>query len=88
MKIKSGFILREIAGSNIVMPIGEMAEKVSGMIELSSTGAILWKKLEVGATEEELVAEILSQFEIDAETAKNDVAEFVDSIKSQGWVEE
>ncbi len=88
MKIKNGFILREIAGSSLVMPVGEMAEKVSGMIELSSTGAILWKRLELGATEEELVAEILSKFDIEEETAKADVAEFVNYLKAQDWIEE
>lgn len=88
MKIKAGFIVREIAGSHIAMPVGEMAEKVGGMVELTGSGAILWKKLEVGATEEELVATILEQYEIDEETAKRDVSAFLASLAAQGWLED
>lgn len=88
MKIKDGFIVREVAGSYIAMPIGERADEIKGVIELTRGGAILWEKLESDTTEEALVAELLSKFEVDEETAKRDTAAFVDGLRKNGLLEE
>lgn len=88
MRIKEGcFILREIVGTAIAMPIGEMANRINGAIELTKSGALLWKKLENECSETELVEELLSNFDVDEETARNDVAAFVDSLRAQGFLE-
>ena len=42
MKIKDGFAKRNIAGSDIVVPIGENAKEFNGMITLNETGGFLW----------------------------------------------
>lgn len=39
MKIKEGYLLREVAGSNIVVPIGEGELNFSGVITLNDVGA-------------------------------------------------
>jgi hypothetical protein len=77
MQIKSGFILREIAGNYIVVSVGESG----GMISLSETGAMLFRLLEKGATEEELVLAILNEYEIDEQTAKIDVEAFIKKLE-------
>lgn len=48
MKIKEGYLLREVAGSNIVVPIGEGELNFSGVITLNDVGAFFWKNLEKG----------------------------------------
>jgi hypothetical protein len=87
MKIKSGFMLREIAGSWIVVPIGQRVVEFNGLMTLSETGAALWKRLEAGATVDELAATILEEYEIDEETARNDVQEFVAAVGDKGLFE-
>ena len=42
MKIKSGFAKRNIAGSEIVVPVGENASRFNGMITLNETGSFFW----------------------------------------------
>ncbi len=81
MKIKSGLILREVADNYIVVAVGERVKDFNGLINLNSTGAFLWKLLEQGAEEEELVAKLLEEYEIDEETAKKDVSAFVAKVK-------
>lgn len=81
MKIKSGFVLKEIAGSFIVVSVGERVKEFNGVITLNETGVLLWKKLESGATEEELVKAILSEYDVDEATAKADVSGFVNKLK-------
>ncbi len=88
MKIKSGFILRQIADTYIVVAVGEEAKKANVMITLNETGGFLWEKLAEGATQQELVEAILGNYEIDEETAKNDVAAFVKKVRENDLVEE
>lgn len=77
MKIKDGFILRQVAGSYIVISVGGESVDFNGMITVNETGAFLWEKLVVGATEEELLCAMLEEYEVDEATAKADIAEFL-----------
>ena len=54
MKIKEGFVLRTIAGSNIVVPVGAASIDFNGMITLNDSGAFLWKELEQGGDADSL----------------------------------
>ena len=42
MKIKSGFAKRNIAGSEIVVPVGNKAMEFNGMITLNESGGFFW----------------------------------------------
>ena len=88
MKIKEGFMLREIAGSWIVVPIGERVVEFNGMMSLSKSGAQLWESLQSGADIEELVQLLKSKYDVDNETARADVQEFISSITERGLFEE
>lgn len=88
MKIKEGYIMREVAGNNIIIPLGEERTQFNGVMTLSGSGAFLWKKLEGGVSDEnELVAAVLEEYEIDESTAKSDVHNFVEAVKEKGLME-
>jgi hypothetical protein len=84
MKIKSNLLLREIAGSWIIVPVGEMVVEFNGLMNLSESGAFLWKKLSDGAEMEDLVNGLLSEYNVDEATAKADVQEFVSTLQTKG----
>ena len=48
---------------------------------VNTTGIVLWNLLENGATSEELTGALTEQFEIDAASAANEVAAFVDMLR-------
>ena len=54
MRIKQGFMLREVANNFIVVPVGKASEKFRGLITLNSTGAFLWRNLEQETTKDEI----------------------------------
>ena len=81
MKLKSGFILREIAGSSIIVPVGDRVKEFNGVINLNDTGVFLWKMLEKGATEQELVEALLNEYEVEKEIAERDVNKLVSKLK-------
>ena len=87
MKIKEGFVLRSIAGSNIVVPIGAASLDFNGMITLNDSAAFLWKQMEKGAEVEDLVKALLNEYEVDEETARTCSVNFVEKLKEAGCVE-
>ena len=87
MKIKEGLVLREVAGSHIVVAVGAAAKTFNGIINLNPTSALLWKALEKGATEQELVNALLAEYEVEEQTAKDDVKKFVQKLTEAGLVE-
>ncbi len=87
MKIRDGFMLREVAGQWVVVPLGERVVEFNGIMTLSESGALLWKVLEKDVLEEELVQAVLKEYSIDAETAKKDVQEFIGTIRKKDLLE-
>ena len=81
MKIKDGFILREVAGSFIVVAVGSAVKDFNGIINLNETGAFLWKILESGATKEELLKKMLEEYDVNEETARQDIDAFINKLQ-------
>lgn len=85
MKLKDGFILREVAGQAVVVPSGDELD-LNVMITLNGTGRFLWEKLEQGAEAEELVGALLAEYAVDAATAKAAVEAFVAKLEANGFL--
>lgn len=81
MKIKDGFILRQVAGNYIVVAIGDEAVNFNAMITLNDTGAFLWEKLQNETTKEELLNILLGEYDIDKETATKDLEDFIKQLE-------
>ncbi len=55
------------------------------VIGLNETGTFLWPRLQ-DAEESELIESLVSEFEVDRETARRDLARFVALLKEHGFV--
>lgn len=86
MKIKENFVLREVAGTWVVLPLGEAAMDATGMLTLNETGAALWKVLENGCDMPALVAYMTSEYGISEDIAKADAEEFVQKLTAAGYL--
>lgn len=84
MKASNEMIIREIAGEHILIPVGQTAMKVHGMISLSESGLLLWRKLQKGCSESDLVECILKEYDIDREVAVDDVKAFIEQMREVG----
>lgn len=87
MKIKSGFVLREIAGQYMAVAVGARARELHGMIGMNETAAFMWGKLQTEITEEKLAEALLEEYEIDEPKAQQTVKEFLQSLKEEGVLE-
>ena len=88
MKIKDGYMLRSVAGQNVVVPIGAAAVDFNGMISLNDSGALLWQILAQGATEAELKAALLETYDVDEARAEADVSAFVSRMREANFLDE
>ena len=80
MKIKDGFMLREVAGSYIVVAVGSAVKEFNGVINLNETGAFLWKILEKGAEKEDLLTALTAEYEVEEDLAKKDIDKFIEKL--------
>ena len=88
MKVKKGFMLREVAGSYIVVAIGEASENFNGMIKLNKSGCYLWSCMIGDITIEELINKLLEKYEIDNDIAKKDVEIFIETLRNANILDE
>lgn len=88
MKIKDGFMMHKVGERAVVVAVGENTKNFHGMINLNSTGEFLWKMLENGATEKEMLASMLDTYEVAPEEAEKGVKGFVEKLKAAGVLEE
>lgn len=86
MKRNTNFILREIAGENILVATGEAAQIFNGMITLNEVASFIWNNIDECETVDKLIASILGEFDIDKETAKRDVENFTTQLIRMGMV--
>ena len=89
MKIKNGYLVHEVAGNYVVIKIGQEALNFNGLITLSESAKMLWDLLnrENGASQEELVNKLLEEYDVDKDTAQNDVIDFIESLKNNNIIE-
>lgn len=90
MKIKKGFVLRDVCGDQVIMGEGLDVINFGRLLCLNSTAAWLWQRAEeMGEFSIEALSRMLcDHFDVDADTAKNDVAEIVVEWKKVGIIED
>ena len=89
MKIKKGFVLREVCGENVIIGEGLGAINFGKMLALNESAAWLWKQaVEMGDFTLEALAEKLCQeYEVSAEEALQDVTEMIGEWRKVNVVE-
>ena len=87
MKIKKGFVVREIAGKSVVIALGSASNSFKGMIELNGTARVIWDMLALGKDKNEIVDAIVAEYDVERETADADTDNFIEALKGAGVLE-
>ena len=88
MRIKEGFVMRDVAGQSVAIATGEVSKSFHGMIKLNSTGSKIWRGIEVGDNEAAIAGNLASEYGIDPEQALADVKAFIARMREIGIVED
>lgn len=85
MKIKEGFLLREVAGQTVVLPVSDDLD-LNMMITLNETGRFLWEHLQTETDEAALVSAVLAEYDVAGAEAAAAVRAFVEKLSDNGFL--
>ena len=85
MKIKPEYKLRKIGGTNIVVSTAGM--DFQGIITVNDTAEFIWRKLENGMEENEIISALASECGVKEKDIEDAVKEFISTLKGAGIVE-
>lgn len=87
MKIKEGFLVREVAGNSVVVPVGEEAVDFNGVITINESGKFIWELMQNGIDKYDLLEKFMAEYGVSEETAKEDIRAFVQTLLDNGIAE-
>ena len=82
--IKQGYIVREIAGEYIAVPVDSSCGKI--IVILNPVSYLLWQELQSEKTFDELLDSILKNYDISKEEAEKDLKDFLLQLDENGLV--
>lgn len=85
MKIADGYMLKEIAGNFVVIPIGQNIVDYKSMLHLNETGAFIWKQIDEGSDYTKIVDALMKEYEATEEERTiitSDLDEFILQMNS------
>lgn len=88
MKIRSGYMLRKVIDTYVIMGIGSDNYVPNRIMSLNETGAYLWGLLEKGIDKQALIDNLISEYEVDLTIAEKDVDVFLDQLRDKDLIEE
>lgn len=87
MKIKQGFVMRDVAGQAVAIATGEASKSFHGMVKLNDTGAFIWNGIEKGLDEAEIAGQLAASYDVEVDQALKDVESFIARMRDAGLVE-
>lgn len=86
MRIKDGFVLREVAGQAMVIATGEASDDFHGMVRLNETGKYVWQGITDGLNAEEIARGLTDTFSVDYQKALDDVVRMIAQMENAGFL--
>lgn len=87
MRIKEGFVLRNVMDEYIVMPTGDNTAKFDGAVVLNEVSAFIYKLLEHPMCRDDLLTAILNEYDVDEATASADLDTLLNKLAEMGVLE-
>lgn len=84
MKIKEGFVIQQVGGQWIAVATGKTAKEFGGIVKLNDTAALVWKGLEEGLSEQEIVARMVGEYDVTEQKAADDLRALCDKLLAAG----
>ncbi len=88
MKLREGFVIREVGGKAYAVATGESAKYFKGMLTLNEMGVFMFGLLKKDTTEEKIVDAILAEYEAERSVVEKDVDEFVERLRQVNILED
>ena len=81
MKIKDGYVVREVLDEYVIVPTGERTFELNGVISVDKVGMDIWNFLLEDITRDQLVQKMLDLYEVEKEELSKDIDEVIEKLK-------
>lgn len=82
-EMKKKFLLREIDGEFLLVPLGNGDKQFTSLITMNETGAFIWKRLEKNKSADDIASDFVREYNVTFEKAKSDVNAFKNYLKEK-----
>ena len=86
MKRNPNFLLRDVAGTKVIVPVGEAVAGFPGMMTVNDCGAYIWELLENEQTVASITDALTQEYDVSRETALVDTEAFVAKLRNTGAI--
>jgi len=73
-------VTRKTGNEYVLVPVSNNIADMNSVYTLNETGAFIWEQINGEKSVEEIINELTREFEIDYETASDDVLSFIDNM--------
>lgn len=84
MRLKDDFILHNTGEDFVIIATGEATKNFNGIIKLNNMGGEIVSFLSNDISEEDIIKAIVEKYEVEYETAKEDIRNILDSLRKAG----
>lgn len=88
MKIKDGFVLRDVANQTMVIAVGEASKSFKGMIKMNHTSKEIWNYIKEGLDVDQMVLKMNKMYDVDKEILKKDILHIIEILKTHHIIED
>lgn len=88
MKLHGEFVLRQVMDETVVIPVGQAALQLNGMILLNDVSKVIWQCLEQSTELSTIVNAVTDAFEVSPQEAQTDILEFLDQLRELQLLDE
>jgi hypothetical protein len=87
MRRKNNFVMQNVGGETLLVPLGAQVMDMNAIITLNSTSGFIWSLLDQDRSIDELAAAVVERFEVDPARARTDIQKFLDEIADLGLLQ-
>jgi len=86
-RVADAVVRRDVAGETFLVPIRGHVADLQELFIVNEVGAWLWDRLDGRRRVDDLVADVVSEFEVSEQQAKKDVSLFLRQLTDAGLIE-
>ncbi|MEM4260739.1 MAG: PqqD family protein [Candidatus Woesearchaeota archaeon] len=87
IKRNENIIFRKIEGMYVLLPMSSSGEDTEYIFNLNEIGSIIWEKIDGVKTFDEIVSELLKEFNGQPDVIRQQAKEFINEIKEAKLIE-
>lgn len=88
MKLNKDYVTHMVDSEQIMVATGKSINKFNGLARANSTAAFIIETLKNDCSEADVVAAVLSNYEVSEEKAKEDVTKIIAQLKTIGAIDD